>query len=255
MLSSTAQPKAQASRRTVSKSADLTRWFKPTQSEEAIKAYRACIDFEHKATLDTWEAKDKATEDRKRIKKTENATERQARKHQRDKDEDIATGRRDSSGKLLKVEPILPPSLLLCQPPTSTLNVAEASRPKRSLHEQKRQQRGKAGRPRAGIYKPAFQTNWMSPLLWTHIERVGIRCSPQMSPTEICRELKMLDPILFKTLCPQTLRKWIDTTGESPAWSARTLERVAAGYSSGGLSTRVGVLVCYANFAHVSQCI
>jgi hypothetical protein len=228
-----------------SKSANLTRWFKPALSEDVVRADRVRMDLEHKEKMDTWRAKDKAVEEQRKAAKTEDARERQGRKRQRDKEADIEAGRRDLSGRPIKLPPPLPVGLLLSQPPSSSLNVAEASRPKRSLREQERQQRGKVGRPRTTVYKEALQTNWMSPLLWTHIERAAKRCSPKMSPTEICRELQKLDPVLFKVLRPQTLRKWIDTKGEWPTWSEKTLERVEAAYSPGGLTTRVGVLVSF----------
>lgn len=83
----------------------------------------------------------------------------------------------------------------------------------------------------------------MTPLLWIHIERVAIICLPKMSTTDICHKLKKIDPILFKVLIPQMLRKWIDYSGDAPRWKERTLERVAAGYSPGGLTTHVGILV------------
>jgi hypothetical protein len=231
---------------THTKSASLTQWFKPAESKERIKADCERMEAEHQATMSKWSEQDESIKAQKRKQQTEHARERQAKKRQHDKDADIEAGRRNLDGTIVKASPSL--ASVLSYPPPSSLNVAEASRPKRSLHEQERQNRGKGGRPRVNIYEPASLTNWMSPLLWAHIERAANRCRPQMSPAKICHELKKIDTVLFKALHPQTLRKWIDTKGEFPKWSARTMERVAAGYSPGGLTTRVGILVCFSSF-------
>ncbi len=113
---------------------------------------------------------DQALADQRSENKTKNARDRQARKRQRDRDEDIESGRRDRDGKLVKA----PKTMVLFAPDSlqpDALNVAEASRPKRILGEHERQQRGTVGRPRTVDYKKAVLTNWMNPLLWTHIAR------------------------------------------------------------------------------------
>lgn len=140
---------------------------------------------------------------------------------------------------------VLAKSLSLSDPIQPSFNVSEASRPKRSLRKDQRQKReaGSVSRPRTVEYKEALQTNWMSPLLWVHIKQAANNSLPQMSPTEICRELRKVDPVLFAGLHTQTLRRWIDSSGEQAVWSKRTLERVATGYSPGGMTTRIGVLV------------
>ena len=83
----------------------------------------------------------------------------------------------------------------------------------------------------------------MTPLLWSMISRAAHVAGPTMSPSDICKELKKKDSVLFAKLAPQTLGPWIDRSGESPKWSNRTLERVDRGNHPGGLKTRVGVLV------------
>ena len=118
------------------------------------------------------------------------------------------------------------------------------SRPHRAFNEQLRQDRPKVGRPRINEYQGAVLTNWMSPLLWTTIDRVAISLGPEMSPAEITRELKKLNHSQFAKLAPQTLGAWVDRSGAVARWSDRTLERVATGNRPGGLTTRVGVLVC-----------
>jgi len=121
--------------------------------------------------------------------------------------------------------------------------MAEMSRPQRAFKERLRQDRPKVGRPRINEYQGAVLTNWMSPLLWTTIDRIAISLGPGMSPSEITCELKKLNYSQFAKLAPQTLGAWIDRSRTVARWSDRTLERVAAGNRPGGLTTRVGVLV------------
>jgi len=109
--------------------------------------------------------------------------------------------------------------------------------------EEARQERGTVGWPRINKYNESVLTNWTSPLLWIHIEKVASYCRPEMRPSMIVKELQKLDPILFKKIRQQTVGGWIDQTGEAPQWSDSTLKRVAAGHKPGGLTTRVGILV------------
>ena len=83
----------------------------------------------------------------------------------------------------------------------------------------------------------------MTPLLWSMISRAAVVTGPKMSPTEIVRELRKKDSVLFEKLAPQTVGGWIDRNGECPRWSERTLQRVEQANRPGGLKTRVRVLV------------
>jgi hypothetical protein len=82
----------------------------------------------------------------------------------------------------------------------SKLNVAEASRPNRTAKENAHQEHGTVGRPQINKYDEAVLTNWTSPLLWIHIEKVASYCHPEMRPSTIVKELQKLDPVLFKRL-------------------------------------------------------
>lgn len=132
--------------------------------------------------------------------------------------------------------------MLLISEPSLSLNLAEATRPNRVFKEEKRRERSEVGRPCVNVYKEAVLTNWMSPLIWSVIDRVS-KHHPKMKPAEIVHELKLRDPVLFAKLAPQTLGAWIDRSGDNPVWGKKTLERVERGNSSGGLTTRIGVLV------------
>ena len=83
----------------------------------------------------------------------------------------------------------------------------------------------------------------MNPLLFMTINEVASHHKPLMSPADIVRDLHKLNHAQFQRLAPQTLGRWIDRSGESPRWSDKTLERVQAGNSPGGVTTRVGILV------------
>lgn len=177
-----------------------------------------------------------AQEERERTKKKKEDVVRQQACRARKKEAEIASGKRDRHGKNIK-------SLHLISEPASSIEVAEASRPKRQFVEDLRQGRTDVGRPRVKVYKAAVLTNWMTPLLWSIIERTAKRLGPRMGASEIARELQRTDPVLFKKIAPQTVGSWIDRTGVSPKWSQKTLECVTKGNRPGGLTTRVGILV------------
>lgn len=197
----------------------------------------------HAEAMEERREEDEANEARAKRRKVQGATDRKRQERLRKKEADIESGRRDSDGKIIPNKRAVPLSLIV--PPPGTLNVAEASRPLREATEHERQQRGLVGRPRVKEYKPAVLVNWMAPLLWEQIEKFARKNMPGMSPSDIVRDLKKFDPILFGKLAPQTLGAWIDRSGDKPCWTTRTLERVKKGHRPGGITTRVGILVKY----------
>lgn len=219
----------------------MDKWCTPA-SLETVRKDRERLDQMHRAIMD--ERKDEETQRAAHSKrlKTENATERKRRERERKKQADIENGRRDTSGRIVPTKNHVP-VVLLTQ--TSTVNVAEASRPIREGTEHDRKMRGSVGRPRTNVYKPSVLVNWTAPLLWEIINRVSKRHMPNMSPADIVRDLKKFDPVLFDRLAPQTLGGWIDRSGDKACWSARTLERVEKGHRPGGETTRIGVLIKY----------
>jgi hypothetical protein len=65
-----------------------------------------------------------------------------------------------------------------------------------------------------------------------------------MSPTDIVREAKRMDGVLFAKLTTQVVGRMIDRKpGVKPCWSEATLARAADGYNPGGQNTRQGILV------------
>jgi hypothetical protein len=64
-----------------------------------------------------------------------------------------------------------------------------------------------------------------------------------MQPTEIVRELKKRDSVVFGKLELQMLGAWIKRDEKGAWWLECTLERVTQANKPGGVKTQVGVLV------------
>jgi hypothetical protein len=52
------------------------------------------------------------------------------------------------------------------------------------------------------------RTNWYHPFLWPAIDAAA--CKTHWSPTDIAKDLKLLNPALYKTINKGTISKWID---------------------------------------------
>ena len=67
-----------------------------------------------------------------------------------------------------------------------------------------------------------------------------------MSPSEIVKEARKIDPHLFAGLSRSTVHGWIDRSGDSPRWNDNVLRRIEQGkgnepgHQNGG---RPGILV------------
>lgn len=226
------------------KSAKLSRWFSPVSADIAQRD-RERLAEEHRRVLEERKDEEAAAEEWRKKRNTENTRIRQQNLRDQKKEADIEAGIRDEDGRIIKSTQHIPAAPLPLTSSAVPLCVVEASRPNQTLKEEVCQQRGSVGHPRMVEYKPAILMNYYNPLIWVRIARVGVYCRPQMSPTQIIRELKKLDPVVFAKLVPQTLGAWIDRSGESPRWSDSTLAQVERGNSPGGLTTRVGVLIKY----------
>ncbi|RDB20753.1 hypothetical protein Hypma_012086, partial [Hypsizygus marmoreus] len=241
----------------------ISHYFQVTTAAERIATDRARAREEWRENIENDREKTEAADVKGKKRKRELTTARvQAYRERKVADEKVM-GIRDEDGKIVKVKKVRTMSMRLNKCPLhlmnalqslclvaeasvkSLFNVAEASRPNRSFKEGVRQNRTEPGRPREKSYKEAVLTNWMSPMVWSMIDRAAQRVGHQMQPTMIVKELKRTDPVLFEALVPQTLGGWINRDGDRPIWSARTLERVAKGNKPGGITTRVGVLVKY----------
>jgi hypothetical protein len=156
----------------------LDKWCFPVTAEVA-RLNQETLDRLHRETMEERREKDDAIESRAKRRKREGATERKQRERERKKEAEISSGHRDSDGKVIPKNRVVP--VALAMPPPGTLNVAEVSRPLRTANEYDRQQRGVPGRPRTKSYKPAVLVNWTSPLLWEQIDKYAQRNMPQMS--------------------------------------------------------------------------
>jgi hypothetical protein len=125
------------------------------------------------------------------------------------------------------------------------ISVAEETHPKRSLitaHKEKH--RKPAGRKKQRGDRDATYHNWFTPLLWSTIDQASKAVGWQMSPTKIVKMCQARNPELFAGLTRESVKRWIDRTGEQPKWSDAALKRVAAGNMPGhALGRPQGALV------------
>ncbi|KAG1837853.1 hypothetical protein DFJ58DRAFT_862112 [Suillus subalutaceus] len=91
----------------------------------------------------------------------------------------------------------------------------------------------------------ARRVNWQSPLLWPTIETAAIRVGYGMSPIEIERKLKRVDPSRFHGISAQVIGRWIDQNGTWPVWLASVLTHVQKGNLPLTTATPPGILAKY----------
>jgi hypothetical protein len=120
----------------------LDKWCFPVTAEVA-QLNQETLDRLHRETMEERREKDDAIESRAKWRKREGATERKQRERERKKEAEISSGHRDSDGKVILKNRVVP--VALAMPPPGTLNVAEVSRPLRTANEYDRQQRGVPG--------------------------------------------------------------------------------------------------------------
>jgi len=124
--------------------------------------------------------------------------------------------------------------------------LAEASRPLRAIRYQDKQDNpsncGPKRKPENDVHTPAIRVNWQQPFLWSQILLAERNVGYGMSPVEICREVKNLNPVAFASLTPQVVGRWIDRSGVKPVWHEKVLQRAADGNRPGGQDTRLPLL-------------
>jgi hypothetical protein len=122
-------------------------------------------------------------------------------------------------------------------------HVAKASRPKHGILKAEQNASGETrGRKREHEDKARTYVHWKNPLLWKQIDDAFKRATHQKKNVDIVRDLQLRNPAQFSALAPQTLGWWIKRPKFGPPrWLPSVLEQV--GYSSGGNSTRCGILV------------
>ncbi|KIJ45400.1 hypothetical protein M422DRAFT_251175 [Sphaerobolus stellatus SS14] len=164
----------------------------------------------------------------KALAKRDNATERQQRKREHEKQSEIDAGIWSSSGRKYKVRKLVDQDLTSSQ---SSEQVAEQSRPHCEIKEQERKKNqgpGRKARLRQNEYQKATYVNWFDPLIWLQIDTVA-KTIPLMGPAKIVARLQKLNPIQSKPLNKSTVWYWIDCSGPSPRWKDSILARMKAG--------------------------
>lgn len=87
------------------------------------------------------------------------------------------------------------------------------------------------------------QVNWMNPIIWREIYRVGNMHKPAMNSVSIQNELRKRNPI-FKRLTARQITRWIMyPRNGAPYWDPAALLRAAKGSTPGGQGGRKGILV------------
>lgn len=102
------------------------------------------------------------------------------------------------------------------------------------------------GRKQTNKARPAKYQNWHAPACWSQVLLAAKESGWKMSAFEIVRSLKRRDPVIFAGITRETVKSWIDRSGDKPRWTDTVLARMAArtgnepGHSKGG---RCGILV------------
>jgi hypothetical protein len=130
---------------------------------------------------------------------------------------------------------------------STSMQVAELSRPYRQFKEDAKKTNKLSGRKQKNKQASAKQMNWFTPFVWAQIETAAVKAGKPWKPSAICREAKKLSPATFSGLTEQVVGRWIDSEAKAvhgtSKWSDSTLQRVVAGNAPGGQSTRAGILV------------
>jgi hypothetical protein len=133
----------------------------------------------------------------------------------------------------------------LTDPKRQKLSIAEATRPARQLisnHQKKH--RKSQGRKKVKGAELAIYHNWFTPLCWSIITEAARIVGPDMSPTRIVKTCQAREPEIFRGLRRETVKGWIDRSGDRPRWSDAVVRRAeignAPGHANGG---RRGILV------------
>ena len=110
------------------------------------------------------------------------------------------------------------------------VELPEDTRPVRMLRKKfKDKTRKPQGRKKKHTDRPAQYHNWFTPVCWRMIKQACQIAGWRMSPTEIVKRCKQRNQEVFKGLTRETVRLWIDRTGDKPRWSDETLKCIQAG--------------------------
>ena len=212
------------------KKALLLAFFQPCSRDE----YNANLARDRESFRDERESKlvrENSVRKQKQFQKREKATLRQRRLRDKKREKEIFAGIHNPGGTKRKTIP-----LELIDPGTSKkqrIDLAEETRPARLLKKIKDNNRKPQGRKQKHEQRQAKYHNWFTPACWRMIEQAGKAAGWKMSATWIVKIAKTHNPEIFENLSHETVRDWIDKSGERPRWSDATLRRVEAGNAPG----------------------
>ena len=188
----------------------------------------------------------------KRQKQRDNNRLSQQKHRKKIKNQEKKAGIQDESGKNLPVSEnvCLEDNQLInfkVTTITSRSEVAAASRPKRGIiAEMKQQEKKKAGKkhtPSKRDAAPHKSINWKSPTFWPIIDMVARQQIGKPNHSEIIKELQKLDD-RFQYLRYQRIGEWRDkSVTDHIQWSEETIATVKKGFLPGGHQTHYNVFV------------
>lgn len=213
------------------KKAPLLAYFKQCSPEE----YQANLDRDREimaCEVESMQAKENITKQLQLLQKRERAKLRQRKHRQKKREKEVVQGLRSPHGS--KRKQVL---VELTDPGFSKkhrTDLAEDTRPARALQRViKDKNRDRKGRKRKHKPRQAKYHNWFTPMCWKVIEHAAKVAGWRMSATEIVRVAKARNPEIFEGLTRETVKGWIDRSGEKPRWSDATLCRIEAGNTPG----------------------
>ena len=213
------------------KIAPLLAFFQPCSRDE----YNANLARDRESFRDERESKlrkEKAVGEQKLFRKREKATLRQRRLRDRKREKEIFAGIRSPGGTKRKTIPLELTDLGISK--KRRMDIAEETRPAHLLKKKiKDKNRKPQGRKQKHEQRRVKYHNWFTPAYWRMIEQAGKAAGSKMSATRIVKIAKARNPEIFENLLRETIRDWIDKSGERPRWSDATLRRVEAGNAPG----------------------
>jgi hypothetical protein len=213
------------------KNAPLLAFFQPCSREEHNANMARDLE-RFREERESILVKEKSVTKQKLFRKREKATLRQRRLRDKKREKDIFAGIRSPGGTKRKTIP-----LELIDPGISKkqrMDLAEETRPARLLKKKINDKNRKPqGRKKKHEQRRAKYHNWFTPACWRMIEQAGKAAGWKMSATRIVKIAKTRNPEIFENLSRETVRDWIDKSGERPRWSDATLRRVEAGNAPG----------------------
>ncbi|KAF4617264.1 hypothetical protein D9613_005664 [Agrocybe pediades] len=208
----------------------LFKWFSKGTTKDRDD-YFAREDDKHRAKMEDEEHIADQLEQKKLCELRDRAKLRQQKCRAARKAEEIRWGTRDENGQKKRVV-----TLHLAEGASrgDGTSMAEHTRPARALrtkfHSEKKKPQGRKlkNEPRDAKYH-----NWFMPMTWLLIEKATKKAGWEMSPTEIVKQAKQLNPQIFEGLSRTTVTTWIDRSTGKPRWKDEVLNRVKQGYQPG----------------------